>query len=243
MYPKLLSFGPFTLYSYGLMLALAVLLSGGLLAREAGKRMGIARDVVYDLVFWVVLAGIAGARFFYVFMNLKYFISSPLEIPMLWNGGLAWQGSFLGGLIAFLVFLRRKNIPVWRFLDLAAPYVALGHAIGRIGCLLNGCCYGKPAAWGIVLPSLDTPVHPTQVYMSLTQLIIFVLLKTGASRNFRDGQIFVWYLLLSSIDRFVIEFFRADHLLYAGFSIFQYVCLAVFVFAFFVQMRLNRTRS
>jgi phosphatidylglycerol:prolipoprotein diacylglycerol transferase len=243
MYPKLFSFGPFTLYSYGLMLALAVLLSGGLLAREAGKRMGIARDVVYDLVFWVVLSGIAGARLFYVFLNLKYFISSPLEIVMLWNGGLAWQGSFFGGLAAFVVYLRKKNIPVWRFLDLAAPYVALGHAIGRVGCLLNGCCYGKPVAWGLVFPSFDVAVHPTQVYMSLTQLVIFVLLRIAASRNFRDGQIFVWYLLLSSIDRFFIEFFRADHLLYAGLSIFQYVCLVVFMFAFYAQIRLNRTRS
>lgn len=235
----MLQIGSFAIYAYGLFLAIAVFVASSLLAVEA-RRMGVSRDVIYDLAFWVVLWGIIGARLFYIFLNLSYFVHEPLEIIMLQKGGLAWQGSFIGGMISGVVFLRRKNIPVWKFLDITAPFIALGHAIGRIGCLLNGCCYGKPAAWGLFFPVWGERLIPTQIFMSVGQIIIFLLLRAFASKARFEGQVFVWYLILSSVDRFSVEFFRADHELYAGLSIFQYVCIMIFLVGLFIDHRLRR---
>lgn len=238
MFPVICHIGPVPVYSYGLMLALAVFVSSVLLAKDA-LRLGISRETIYDLVFWVVVCGIIGARVFYVLLNLDFFLRSPVEILMLPKGGLAWQGSFAGGLLAGIVFIRRKKLPLWPLLDMSAPYIALGHAIGRIGCLLNGCCYGKPVIWGLYFPVWEERLIPTQIFMSLGQLVIFLLLRWRISTGTggRDGQIFILYLLLSSVERFGIEFFRADHELYCGLSIFQYISMAIFAIAIIVLSR------
>ncbi len=242
MHPIVCQIGSFPVYSYGLFLAIGVFVSSWLLASEA-KRIGVSRDTVYDLAFWVVLCGIAGARLFYVLLDLSYFIQDPLEIIMLQKGGLAWQGSFIGGLIGGVIFLRRKSIPLWKFLDITAPYIALGHAIGRIGCLLNGCCYGKTAAWGLFFPVWDARLIPTQIFMAIGQICIFILLKVFSSKARFEGQVFVWYLILSSVERFTVEFFRGDHELFWGLSVFQYVCIAIFLAGLFTDHYLKRTRE
>ena len=238
MCPIIAHFGPFPVHSYGLMLAVAVMVSSFLLARDAA-RIGIAREVIYDLVFWVVLSGILGARIFYVILSWDSFASQPLEILMIYKGGLAWQGSFIGGLAGGLIFIRRHGLPLWPLLDLVAPYIALGQSIGRIGCLLNGCCYGKPAAWGLYFPVWEERLIPTQIFMSLGQLLIFGILRGLQGKPGANGRIFVAYLLLSSVERFGIEFLRADHDLYWGLSIFQYVCLMIFMSALVLLARLS----
>ncbi|MEI6437866.1 MAG: prolipoprotein diacylglyceryl transferase [Candidatus Omnitrophota bacterium] len=241
MFPVICHIGPIPVYSYGLMLALAVAVSSQLLARDA-RKIGILPDVIYDLVFWVVVCGILGARVFYVFLNLNVFVKAPLEIVMLWKGGLAWQGSFAGGLLAGILFIRRYKLPLWPLLDVAAPYIALGQAIGRIGCLLNGCCYGRPASWGLYFPVWEERLIPTQIFMSLGQLLIFLALRWWAPRLKTPGRVFVMYLVLSSVERFVIEFFRADHDLYLGLSIFQYVCIILFAAGLAVNATLKTRR-
>ena len=240
MFPVICHLGPVPVYSYGLMLAIATLVTGLLVTRDAKSRLGIHPDIVYDLVFWVVLFGIVGARVFYVFLNWGYFFAEPLEIVMVQKGGLAWQGSLLAGLFTGVVFLKRKKVPLWKFLDIAAPYIALGQAIGRIGCLLNGCCYGKPAAWGIYFPVLEARLIPTQIFMSLGQVAIFLLLRALQPKARRNGQVFVWYLMFSAVERFAVEFFRADHELYFGLSVFQYICVGIFVAALMVNARLKK---
>ncbi len=237
MFPVICHIGPVPVYSYGLMLALGVFVSSHLLARDA-RRIGIAPDVIYDLVFWVVICGIIGARLFYVLLNPDIFFGTPLEILMLQKGGLAWQGSFAGGMLAGVVFIRRHKLPLWPLLDAVAPYIALGSAIGRIGCLLNGCCYGKPAAWGLYFPVWEARLVPTQAFMSLGQLAIFIILRWFQTKKTGPGRVFVAYLLLSSVERFVIEFFRADHVLYGGLSIFQYVCVGIFIAALIVYKKI-----
>jgi len=238
MHPLIAHIGHFPVYSYGFLLAVAILTSSYLLARDAA-RIGIARDVIYDLVFWVVISGICGARLFYVGLNLEFFMAQPLEILMLQKGGLAWQGSFAGGLAGTIIFTRKHGLALWPLLDTAAPYIALGHAIGRIGCLLNGCCYGKAAAWGLYFPVWEERLIPTQLFMSLAQLFIFFLLRLFQRREGFQGRVFVLYLLFSSIERFGIEFFRADHELYFGLSIFQYVCVSIFFIALAIYARLK----
>jgi len=152
MHPIFCQIGPFSVYSYGLFLAIGVFVSSWLLASEA-KRIGVSRDTVYDLAFWVVLFGIVGARLFYIFLNFSYFIQNPAEIIMLQKGGLAWQGSFIGGLASGVVFLRRKNIPLWKFLDrthrLFAQWLLLWEARG-VGAFFS--CLGS-ASYS------DTDIH------------------------------------------------------------------------------------
>jgi len=229
MHPILFTIGPITIYSYGVMLATAVLVCTYFLSLDA-SHYSISQDVAYDLVFWCMLWGIIGARIFYVFIEWSYFSVNLLEIPMLQKGGLAWQGGFLGGTLAGVWFARRKKLSLRPLLDLAAPYIALGQSIGRIGCFLNGCCYGKPVAWGIYYPVHQARLYPTQLFECAGLFIIFLILKKAQAKPHQAGFIFVFYLWLAAIERFVVEFYRADHVTYwLGLSLAQYVALSVLV--------------
>jgi len=248
MIPILFKIGPLTVYSYGMMLAIAVVVCSFFLSREAG-RIGIKPEMIYDLIFWMVLSGILGARIFFILLNLPFFLQNPLEIIMIQKGGLAWQGSLVGGMLAGILFIKRKGCPIWKTLDLLAPYGALGQAIGRMGCFLNGCCFGQKVPWGIYFPVHDARLHPTQLYLSGGLLGIFFVLKFYSKIPLApftkggkvvDGQIFVLYLLLASSWRFCVEFFRADHTqIFFGLSIFQMVCLGFMGIALYVFIHIQ----
>ena len=228
MHPILFTIGSLTIYSYGVMLALAVLVCTYLLSREAG-RYNIPRDTAYDLVFWCILWGIIGARIFYIFIAWPYYMNNLIEILMLQKGGLAWQGGFLGGALAGVWFVHRKKLSLKPVMDWAAPYIALGQSIGRIGCFLNGCCYGKPVAWGIYYPVHEARLYPTQLFEMAGLFIIFLILKYAQTKPHQAGFIFILYLWLAAIERFIVEFYRADHdLLWLGLSLAQFVALGVF---------------
>ncbi|MBF0331314.1 MAG: prolipoprotein diacylglyceryl transferase [Candidatus Omnitrophica bacterium] len=244
MFPVICYIGPFAIYSYGLMLALAVMVAS-FLASDQARQQGLSKDDIYDLAFWVVLWGILGARLFYILLNTGYFLQNPLEIVMLQKGGLAWQGSLVAGIISGIVFIRRRKMPLLIVLDIVAPFIALGHAIGRIGCLFNGCCYGKPWAYGLYFPVWNERLHPTQIYMVIGELVAFFILRrlqTSAAWGRQPaGRLFMFYLMLSSLERFIVEFFRADHdVLWGGLSIFQYVCAGIIAAAIIVNVNLQR---
>ena len=242
MFPTIGHLGPFTIHSYGLMLAIAVLVCTFFIRWEA-KKAGISPDELTDLIFWTVFFGIIGARIFFVLVHWELFKDNLIEILMVQNGGLSWQGSLIaGGLTAWWI-IRAKKLPVAVVLDLVAPYLALGQAIGRLGCFLNGCCYGKEVSWGIYCPLHEARLHPTQLYDAFGLLIIFLFLKSFQKRNTRAGAIFVWYLLLALSLRFVIEFFRADHATLAlGLSIYQFVCLMIIIVTIYAATRFYRPR-
>ena len=240
MHPILFTIGHITIYSYGVMLALAVLVCTYFLSIDA-KRYHISQETAYDLVFWCMLWGIIGARIFYVFIEWPYFSGNLLEIPMLQKGGLAWQGGFLGGALAGAWFARRKKLSLRPLLDLAAPYLALGQSIGRIGCFLNGCCYGKPVAWGIYFPAHNARLYPTQLFECAGLFIIFLILKRANGKPHQAGFIFVFYLWLAAIERFIVEFYRADHdLLWLNLSLAQFVALGVFAAGIIMAVILRR---
>ena len=241
MFPIIFKFGPLTVYSYGLMLAIAVVVCSYLLSRDAQQALGIKPELIYDFVFWTVLGGIAGARIFFVFLNFEIFATDPLEIIRLQNGGLCWQGGLILGTIVGIYFVQKNKWPVWKMADLVAPYLALGQSIGRIGCFLNGCCYGKPVSWGIYFPAHDEHLHPTQLYESVGLLLLFFVLKNFQKSTKFDGQVFLLYLLSAVTLRFFNEFFRADHdNIFFGLSIFQLVCISIFIGASYVYTHLNR---
>jgi phosphatidylglycerol---prolipoprotein diacylglyceryl transferase len=239
MFPVICRLGPVSIYSYGLMLAIAVVVCAFLLNRDA-KRAGIPSDIIFDLIFWVVLSGILGARVFFILLNFHYFVQDPLEIVMINKGGLAWQGGLVFAIAAGLWFFKKKALSLPKMLDLVAPYIALGQAIGRIGCFLNGCCYGKAVAWGIYFPVHNAHLHPTQLYSTVGLLVIFFILKRYQKVSPIPGLVFVAYLFLASLLRFGIEFWRADHYAtFMGLSIYQFVCLGIMIAAFYAYSRIK----
>ena len=229
MHPILFEFGPIKIYSYGLMLFIAVITSVSLLVREGGA-LGYNKDTIFDFGTVILFSGIAGARLLYICLNFSFYIKNPKEIFMLHHGGLAILGGILVAIIAAFIFSKSRNLPFLKILDLIVPFVALGHSIGRIGCFLNGCCYGMPSKFGIYFPVHNDVLIPTQLISSFLLLILFIVLRLKQSRPHLAGEIFISYILYYSALRFFIEFLRADSpKLFLGLTIFQYFCIVLFI--------------
>lgn len=243
MHPILFVIGPVTIYSFGFALAVAFLVCAFLMSRDA-RRLNISADTVYDFVFWTALAGIVGSRLFYVLLNLDIFVENPLEFFQIQHGGLAWQGGLIVGVPAAILYLKRKKLPVLAILDLASPYAALGQAIGRIGCFLNGCCYGRPADWGPYVPLYQAHLHPTQIYESAGLLIVFFILKKMSVGKSFPGMLVAAYLLSAASLRFIVQFFRYDYdPVFLGLGLFQWICVGVFLAALVLFNYLKKLNS
>ncbi len=243
MHSEICKLGPLTVYSYGLMLLLAFAAAAFLAGAQARKK-GIDPDIIFNLCFTVFISGIAGARIFYVFLNFSYYLNNPLEIIMLQKGGLAWFGGLVCGVLSGIYYLKTKKLSVLGVSDLLVPYVALAQAIGRLGCFLNGCCYGRESAFGIYFPSADAVLIPTQLYSSLILVLIFIILRVLQERPRREGAIFFAYLLLYPAKRFLIEFWRADSpRLALGLTLFQLISIAIFLIALVSLYRINTKKS
>jgi len=240
MYPTICYIGPVPLRSFGLLLAMAILTCYIFLKSDA-KEQGIESHIILDLIFATVVGGLIGARLFFVLLNYSYFLENPLEIFFVAQGGLAWQGGLILGCLSGVWFVKRKHLKLSLILDLVAPYLALGQAIGRIGCFLNGCCHGRAVSWGIYFPNFDAHLHPTQLYSSGGLFVIFLLLKGYQKNTPFAGGVFVLYLILAAFWRIIVEFFRADHyVLFLGLSVFQWVCLSIIIVAFLIRKQMKK---
>jgi len=229
MYPVIFKFGFITIYSYGLMLVLGFLLSL-FLARRALLRQGIEPYVLSNLYFLLLILGVIGARLLYVILHFSLFRNRLFDIFLLNRGGLSWFGGLFLAFIGGIYYLRKKRLRVIETLDFLAPYVALAQAVGRIGCLLNGCCFGYPSEFGLYFPVHNARLIPTQLYSSIILLLIFLSLRFFQERRHKAGSILSLYFLLYSTKRFFIEFFRAEErIFFLGLSIFQWISAAVFV--------------
>jgi phosphatidylglycerol---prolipoprotein diacylglyceryl transferase len=244
MHPILLKIGSVEIRWYGVMIALAFLTGTFLGVREA-RRKGYDPELIYDLLFYVMIAGIVGARLYYVMVsNPGYFVRHPLDIVAIWRGGLALHGGLIGGLLAGIWFCRKRHLAFWSFADLLTPSIMLGQAVGRGACTLNGCSYGKPTTlpWAVTFtdPAAQAPhnipLHPTQFYEMATDILIFMILWKFRTRTRFDGQLFLLYAGIYAVARFILEFFRGDSLMVAGlfpvpqvFSVFLFIAtLAVY---------------
>lgn len=223
MYPKLLDLGAVTVHTYGLLLALAFIAGIWHTSRNA-KKAGLDPDAIWNLGLIVIFSALVGAKILLFLSDFSYYSEHPLEIFSL--ATLRSFGVYYGGLLLSLFasawYLRKAGLPGWTTADLAAPGIALGQSIGRLGCLSAGCCYGKPThlPWGITFTSkyaydnvgvpLNTPLHPTQIYESIGTFLLFLYLIRRLSQKHFTGQIILEYLLLYSGFRFAIEFFRDD---------------------------------
>lgn len=243
MHPVICKIGPFTIYSYGLTTALGFL-AGMSLASYQAKKENIEGDLIFNFSFLAFVFGILGARLFYCIEHFSFYAASPIEIIMLQHGGMSWFGGLILGSLAGLVYLKKKKMAVHRILDLVAPFVALAQAIGRIGCLLNGCCFGKVSRFGIYYPEYDAVLIPTQLYSSVLLLMIFIILRFLQNRKHKPGQILYAYLLLYSLKRFFMEFLRADNpRIILGLTLFQAISIFIFFIAAYKLLEINKTKT
>jgi phosphatidylglycerol---prolipoprotein diacylglyceryl transferase len=223
VFPRLFHIANFSLPTYGLLVSIGVLVGLWISVRNSEKR-GINPEDAWNLGILVVLCGIVGAKILYIVNDWGYYTSHPGEIFSL--GTLQAGGVFSGGLVAALVaavwYMRRHNMPALGTCDAFSPGLALGHAIGRIGCFAAGCCYGKPTThfWGVTFNSplahawvgtpLGVALEPTQLFESAVELANFFILRWMLKRKKFDGQVFGAYLFLYGVARYFLEFIRDD---------------------------------
>ncbi|MDD4940536.1 MAG: prolipoprotein diacylglyceryl transferase [Candidatus Omnitrophica bacterium] len=226
MHRILLHVGPVTVYSYGFMLALAFII-GTILAQARARRQNISPDAIMDLVFAILVSSILGARVLYVAVNWRFYQAHPFDIVKVWEGGLVFYGGFILALFVAVWFMRARKLSFGTIADIMAPSVALGIALGRIGCFLNGCCYGAVSGrWGVAFPCRDgspvcaqqaadglislsarqsLPVLPTQLYSAFLALLIFAALLALERYKKFDGFLFWLLALMYGAGRFFIE--------------------------------------
>lgn len=248
MHPILLKFGVLKIYSYGVCLASGFIIAA-FLAKAEAQRQNISPEKILDIALSALVSGILGARIFYVAQNLSYYTKFPAEILMLHKGGLSFYGGFITAVFCVIISLKKAGLPVFKVLDIYAPYIALAQAIGRIGCFLNGCCYGKYTTYrgAVCFPGDSLPRHPVQLYESLILLLIFLFLRViQTKRRFsnKHADIFLFYCILYSIARFSLEFLRADNLPVLGnLTIHHLISAGIFTISILILLRQKITKS
>lgn len=239
MHPILIKFGNFAIYTYGLMMAIAFIV-GITLSRKEAERVGQDSEKILDLSFYILIGAVIGSRLFYVLTDPRTFLADPIEIFRIWNGGLVFYGGFIMAVVVAVVYVKKSGLSFWQTADIMSPGLAVGQAIGRIGCLFAGCCYGKVCdlPWAITfnhpdsLAPLGIPLHPTQLYSVFSDFSIFVALWLFRKKAWFPGQIFWLYVLLYGLTRPIVEIFRGDFRGSTVFDIFSIsqaigICLAV----------------
>jgi phosphatidylglycerol:prolipoprotein diacylglycerol transferase len=222
MHPILFEFGGFTIYSYGVLLAAAYLL-GLQFALIRARSRGLDRERVMDLGIWIIISALVGAKLLLLVVDYRPFLANPRTIVDLLRSGGVFYGGLIAAVTVALFYIWRHRMPMWTTTDVFAPGIALGHVVGRLGCLLAGCCFGRPtsAPWAIsfhdpnAFATSGTPLgvslHPTQLYEAGAEalILVFLLAFERRGRPF-PGRTFWSYMLLYGVSRFIIEFYRGD---------------------------------
>jgi phosphatidylglycerol:prolipoprotein diacylglycerol transferase len=238
--PVIVEIGPITIRWYGLLIATAVLI-GVSLSQYLGKHRHVNPELISDLSIWLVIGAIPAARLYYVFFQWSEYSQRPERIIAIWQGGIAIHGAMIGGTLAALIFAKVNQISFWQLADLIAPSAILGQAIGRWGNFFNSEAFGRPTdlPWKLYIPLQNRPpalanfeyFHPTFLYESLWNLIVFALLITlffrglSGKPRLRVGTLFLAYVVAYSCGRLWIEGFRIDSLMLGPLRIAQVVSL------------------
>lgn len=254
MFPKLFTIGWFSVPTYGVLVALGFL-TGLAITLRLGRRSRLPAEQLTNLAIYCALGGIAGAKLFMFLFDWQYYAQNPAEIfsfATLQAAGV-FHGGFIVALLVAIVYMRKQQLPPLQTMDCFAPGIAIGHAIGRIGCFAAGCCWGRECSlpWGVRFHSdaaapvpLNIPLHPVQLYESAANVLIFGFLYFRFGKTHRPGEIFGWYLVLYSAARFVVEFYRNhEQSLVAGLSLTQWIALGLFTLgtALLVRVRQGET--
>lgn len=243
MYPEIFRINDFVITSFGVMMFLSFLIAAFFTGRQL-ERYGLPRDHAWDMLAWVALGGIAGAKLYYLALHWEALLANPVA-EIMSRGGLVWYGGLIGGILTYGAQVRARKLPMATMYDATAPALAIAYAVGRLGCFLVGDDYGRytdgplgiafpqgapPSTAGILrsmgetvpahIPDLAVvTVHPTQLYEIVLALIMFgILWYLGQRRDLRAGMLFAAYMVLYGIERFGIEFVRAksDRIFLAG---------------------------
>jgi len=223
MFPRLFHIGSFNLPTYGFLVSLGVLIGLWISVRNSEK-LGINGDDAWNLGIIVVLCGIVGAKVLYIINDWSTYAAHPGEIFSLstLQAGGVFSGGLIGGFAAAAWFIRKHHMPALATCDAFAPGLALGHALGRVGCFAAGCCYGKPTThfWGVVFTNplaatlVGTPLNqrlePTQLFESAVEVANFFILTWLLKRRKFDGQVVAAFFMLYGVARFFLEFLRDD---------------------------------
>lgn len=254
MYPKLISFGETFLPSYGAMVALAFL-AGLYVTTRLARRVQLNEEKVTNLVIYCALMGLLGAKLFMVLFDLPSYLSHPAELfsmATLQAAGV-YQGGFLLALGFAVYYMKKQALPALLTIDVFSPGLALGHAIGRIGCFLAGCCYGEKCdlpwavhfhdveAYKLTGVPLEVGLHPTQLYESAFNFALFALLYRMFPMQRPAGQLFATYLILYSVFRFSVEFVRHhEQAVNGGLSNTQWISLVTLAAGVLLWQRVQR---
>lgn len=254
MHPVLFEFHNIVIHTYGFFIALAFLSAIFMSKREA-RLAGENPDKVVDFIFWILVAAILGSRAFYVIVYWNtYYPDHLIDIVKVWEGGLIFYGGFIGALIVALIYIPKSGLKFWKTADILAPSIPFGHFLGRLGCFSAGCCHGRNCElpWAVTftdpesLAPLNVPLHPTQLYSSLSNLLIFIFIINYKRYKRFDGQVFLTYVIIYAAVRSIIETFRGDFRgaeIMGVFSTSQFVALIMAVTALFIMTYLYRKRA
>jgi phosphatidylglycerol:prolipoprotein diacylglycerol transferase len=253
MHPVLFEIHGWPVYSYGVLLAAAYLI-GLQVAYVRARRAGLDAAKVMDLGIYLIISALVGAKLLLLVVDYKYFWEHPGELSSLVRAGGVFYGGLIAAFVVGLWLMRRYKLPVWTTADLIAPGIALGHVVGRFGCLMAGCCYGKPTTmkWAITFTNpaaaanvgtpLFVPLHPTQLYDAGAELLILgILLLTERRGRPYAGRTFWLYMLLYAVSRFIIEFYRGDErgMIFGSLSTSQFVSILIVPVAIMMLLRLR----
>lgn len=241
MYPTLATVFGIPLTSYYILWTLALCIGVLWTQRRAVRNFGVDIDAVSSVITWSFVAMLVGARIGGYFDNWSFYATHPERIWMFWEGGLSSTPAFLGAGIAGILLCRKNDIPVWKLADAASIPAAATYVVGRIGCFLNGCCYGRPAGdafCGIAYPPVcepgklfpGVPLYPVQIIESACLLVIWAVLVFAYPRRKKDGAVFALYLLLYPPVRFALEYLRGDkRQSWFAFDVAQVTSIALFL--------------
>ena len=210
--PVLLRLGPFEIRYYGLFYVIGFVIAYFMISYLAKKKeLSLSKDDIADFLLYVILGTVLGARIFYIiFYNLPFYLSNPFEMLAIWHGGLAFHGGFIGASIAAFYFCKKKKIDFYEMADITVIPLALGLALGRIGNFTNGELYGRivNAPWAVKFPDAEGFRHPSQLYESFKNFVIFFTLWAIKGKNLPKGFMFWLFVVMYSALRFIVEFTR-----------------------------------
>lgn len=229
--------GPIAIQPWGIMVALGFIIGSYIVVKEA-KRRKIDTNKIYNLIFYIILGGIIGARIAYIIEYWKT-ISSFIDIFKIWQGGLSFIGGLIGALISVFIYIKRNKLNFWKTADIFAPALAIGHAIGRIGCYITGLHIGKitTVPWAVMVNNEIR--HQTALYSIIAESANFLILWKLRTKKLFNGFLFLLYLMMYSIERFIIDFFRVDTLYY-GLTATQWALIFVFFISVFLFIKFKK---
>jgi phosphatidylglycerol:prolipoprotein diacylglycerol transferase len=247
MYPVLLDLGFFRFQSYGVAIFLGAVAALFFIKKQS-DHIELTNENLVDMVLWIFIPGVIAGRLLWVIANLGSLDSS--QVFSLYDGGFSFFGSLAAGIPCLYLYCKKKGLNHWELLDVSAPAISFALGVTRIGCFLTGCCHGNESTlpWAVKLDTSfvaeslkGVPIHPVQIYSSISLFIISVFLYMRLKKRVYLGQVIVWFLMLYSLSRFFMEFFRVDEprgfLIENVLSFSQLISVVVLIFAFFLSSK------